>query len=227
MHRSISLNSKDSTGPDPEQNRQLAQVIADAKVANVPKDIITRNIEKATASSTEDYKESTFEFYGHGGVGILVNVLTDNDNRASADVNLVAKKNSLKTAAANSVKFKFSKKARIDVAKVIDEEQLMEICLESGVDDYDLRTAVDGCPLNPSEEGKSVVYVELGEMASLRDSLKAKDFPVEVKLAYVPVDGFVPIGDADFELNLAALAAFEALDDVDSVEHNIDMTGDD
>jgi hypothetical protein len=61
----------------------------------------------------------------------------------------------------------------------------------------------------------------------LRDSLKAKDFPVEVKLAYVPVDGFVPIGDADFELNLAALAAFEALDDVDSVEHNIDMTGDD
>jgi transcriptional/translational regulatory protein YebC/TACO1 len=116
----------------------LAQVIADAKVANVPKDIITRNIEKASAAATADFKESVFEFYGHGGVGLLVNVLTDNDNRANADVNLVAKKNLLKAAAANSVRFKFEKKARLDVAAVLSEDRLMEICLESGVDDYDL-----------------------------------------------------------------------------------------
>mmetsp|Transcript_19154 Transcript_19154/g.27391 ORF Transcript_19154/g.27391 Transcript_19154/m.27391 type:complete len:289 (+) Transcript_19154:12-878(+) len=214
-------------GPDPEQNRQLAQVIADAKVANVPKDIITRNIEKAGAATTVDFKESIFEFYGHGGVGLLINVLTDNDNRAAADVNLVAKKNSLKTAAANSVRFKFNKKARLDISSTIDEDTLMEICLECGVDDYDLRTVVDGCPLNPQDEGKSVVFVELNDMAAMRDALKAKSFPVEVKLAYVPLDGFVAINDEDFDLNLAALNAFEALDDVDSVEHNIDMTGDD
>jgi len=214
-------------GPDPEQNRQLAQVIAEAKVANVPKDIITRNIEKAGAATTVDFKESIFEFYGHGGVGLLINVLTDNDNRAAADVNLVAKKNNLKTAAANSVRFKFNKKARIDISSVINEDTLMEICLECGVDDYDLRTVVDGCPLNPQDEGKSVVFVELNDMAAMRDALKVKSFPVEVKLAYVPLDGFVALNDEDFDLNLAALNAFEALDDVDSVEHNIDMTGDD
>lgn len=65
-------------GPDPSVNRQLAQVIDDAKTAQVPKDIVTRNIEKAKAAATADYKQSVFEFYGFGGVGILVNVLTDN-----------------------------------------------------------------------------------------------------------------------------------------------------
>eukprot|EP01035_Chromulina_nebulosa_P036972 gene36972-49886_t len=168
-------------GADPEQNRQLAQVIADAKVANVPKDIITRNIEKASAAATADFKESVFEFYGHGGVGLLVNVLTDNDNRANADVNLVAKKNLLKAAAANSVRFKFDKKARLDVAAVLDEDRLMEICLESGVDDYDLRTTADGCVLNPDEEGKSVVYVSLADMATMRDALKKESLEVETK----------------------------------------------
>ena len=64
-------------GPDPESNRQLAVVIAEAKAANVPKDVIDRNIEKASAAATADFKESVFEFYGHGGVGILVNVLVN------------------------------------------------------------------------------------------------------------------------------------------------------
>ena len=211
-------------GPDPESNRQLAQVIAEAKTANVPKDIITRNIEKASAAATADYKESVFEFYGHGGVGLLINVLTDNDNRAAADVNLVAKKNLLKPAAANSVKFKFIKRARLDLQSIIDEETLMELCLENGIDDYDLRTVVNGCPLNPQEEGKSVIYVDLKDMAPMRDSLKLKNFELETKLASVPVDGFSVVSDEEFEANLAAIDAFDALDDVDSIEHNIDMT---
>jgi YebC/PmpR family DNA-binding regulatory protein len=214
-------------GTDPISNRQLAQVIEDAKVANVPKDIITRNIEKAGAAATADYKESVFEFYGHGGVGLLVNVLTDNDNRAAADVNLVAKKNSLKSASTNSVAFKFAKKARIDVQSVVDENLLMELCLESGVDDYELRTEVNGCPLNPAEDGKCVIYVDPKDMAIVRDGLREKGLHLETKLANVPLDGFVDISDEDFEANLVAIAAFDALDDVDSVEHNIDMTDND
>ena len=141
----------------------------------VPKDIISRNIEKASAAATADFKESVFEFYGHGGVGLLINVLTDNDNRAAADVNLVAKKNLLKPAAANSVKFKFAKKARLDLQTVIDEETLMEICLENGIDDYDLRSTGDGCPLNPEEEGKSVIFVDLKDMAAVMNIIMQFD----------------------------------------------------
>ena len=117
-------------GADPDKNRALGQVMADAKVANVPKDVVTRNIEKASAAATADFKSSVFEFYGHGGCGLIVNVLTDNDNRAAADVNLVAKKQALKNAAMNSVLFKFDTKARLNLQKAIEEDQLMEVCLE-------------------------------------------------------------------------------------------------
>ncbi len=210
--------------PDPEVNRLLGQVISDAKAAQVPKDIINRNIEKASSATSADYKQSVFEFYGHGGVGLLVNVLTDNDNRASADVNLVAKKNNLKSAAMNSVKFKFDMKARLNLNVIISEDELMEMCLECGVDDYILNTKVDGNILTPSEEGKSVILVELKDMAPLRDLLRDKKFEVETSIAAVPKEGLMSVSDEDFALNLAAIEAFENLDDVDSIEHNMDLT---
>lgn len=150
-------------------------------------------------------------------------MLTDNDNRAASDVNLVAKKNALKSAAMNSVKFKFNKKARIDVTTLIDEEFLMELCLENQIDDYELRTTVDGCVLSPQEENHCVIYVDLKDMAVLRDVLRSKNYQLETKLASIPNDGFISVSDEDFDLNMTALDAFEALDDVDIIEHNIDM----
>lgn len=209
-------------GPDPEVNRQLGQVISDAKAAQVPKDIIQRNIEKASTTKS-DYKQSVFEFYGYGGVGFLVNVLTDNDNRASAEVNLAAKKNNLKSAASNSVKFKFDMKAKIEINAIITEDELMELCLEVGVDDYLLKTEIDGCLSSPSDENKSVIYVDLKDMGALRDILRTKGRTVETSIAALPKEGFVALSDEDFDLNMNAIDSFEALDDVDSIEHNIDL----
>lgn len=211
-------------GPDPDVNRALAGVIADAKVANVPNDVIKRNIEKASAATTADYRESLFEFVGPGGVGLLVNVLTDNDNRAASDVNLVGKKALLKPGSKGSVSFNFVKKSKLSVSSVIDEEKLMNLCLDAGVDDYDLRTVIDGNPNNPSEEGRCVVYVDMKDMAALRDALRGAGFQLETSICNLPKDGSIALSDADFEANLAAIDAFDALDDVDSVEHNIDMT---
>lgn len=219
------INAVRGGGPDPEQNRMLAQVIAEAVRKNVPKDIIKRNIDKASEQKV-DYKESIFEFYGFGGVSLLVNVLTDNDNRAAADVNLVAKKQNLKAASAGSALFNFERKSRLDVSKALEEDALMEMCLELGVDDYDLRTEVNGCPLNPSEEGKCVVYVQGSDMAVLRDHLRSLGMDVDTSIAAVPKAGFMSVSDEDFDLNMAAIDAFEALDDVDSVEHNVDMASD-
>lgn len=97
-------------GPDPLQNSLLASIIEDAREAAVPKDVITRNIEKGSSTTTANFKEALFEFYGHGGVGLLVNVLTDNDNRAAKDIFAVAGRNNLKQAASGSVAFNFAKK---------------------------------------------------------------------------------------------------------------------
>lgn len=212
-----------AAGPDPDSNRLLAQVMSEAKVANVPKDIITRNIEKASSASAADIKESVFEFYGHGGIGLLVTVLTDNDNRASADVQLVAKKHNLKIAAMNAVKFKFDKKARINVPTKLTEEDVVELCLENGIDDYDLRAEADGHVLSPETEGHTSLLVPLKDMAAMRNALLIRKYEVECKLAAVPVNGYVSVNDAEFEANMQAIDAFDALDDVDFVEHNIDL----
>jgi len=67
------------------------------------------------------------------------------------------------------------------------------------------------------------VYVDLKDMATLRDALRAKNLQVVTRLVSVPMEGFVSVNDEDFDSNVAAIDAFEALDDVDTVEHNIDM----
>jgi len=97
-------------GPDPSQNSLLASIVQDARDAAVPKDVIARNIEKGLSNTTANYKESLFEFYGHGGVGLLVNVLTDNDNRAAKEIFATASRNNLKPATSGSVSFNFMKK---------------------------------------------------------------------------------------------------------------------
>lgn len=118
-------------GSDMASNRQLVSVISEAKAANVPNDVINRNVDKAASADTADFKESTFEYYGHGGVGLIVNAVTDNGNRAANDVHLVAKKNELKSGSGGSVTFNFDKKARIDVkGKVLQEDTLLEMCME-------------------------------------------------------------------------------------------------
>jgi len=194
------------------------------KAAQVPKDIISRNIEKASASASADFKESLFEFYGHGGVGILVNVLTDNDNRAAASVNLVAKKNNLKPASMGSVSFGFDKKAKFDVIASLEEDRVLELCLEGGVDDFSLLTTVDGSSLSPKEEGRSVVLVNVQDMSNMREALRSQDLAFETSIVNVPKAGFSKLSDEDFDLNMTAIDAFEDLDDVDAVHHNIDTS---
>src|SRR3990167_5846688 len=68
-------------GPDPKTNAKLRLVLQKAKIANLPLDSIERNIKKATSSEQADFTEMSYELYGHGGVGIIVDVMTDNKNR--------------------------------------------------------------------------------------------------------------------------------------------------
>ena len=212
-------------GPDPVSNTALERVLKEAKAANVPNDVVKRNIDKASSADTADFKEATFEYYGHGGVGLIVNVNTDNNNRATNDVNLVAKKNELKSATMGSVTFNFDQKARIDIkGKVLSEDELLEICLENGVDDYMLATECDGGLSSPREEGDSTIYVEREDMSALRDALLASQLELTTSLMYVPKAGFMDVNDEEFDINMKAIDAFEALDDVDSVHHNINMT---
>ena len=84
---------KEGGGADPVANTQLAKVLADAARLSVPRDLVERNIKRATDTSQADFMELTYEAYGAGGVGIVIEVLSDNVNRAAADTKAAINKN--------------------------------------------------------------------------------------------------------------------------------------
>ncbi|NGX61074.1 MAG: putative transcriptional regulatory protein, partial [Chlamydiae bacterium] len=79
-------------GPDPKSNARLRLAIQKAKQANVPNDNIDRNIKKASSADQADFEAITYEIYGHGGIGILVEALTDNKNRTVSDMRIATNK---------------------------------------------------------------------------------------------------------------------------------------
>jgi len=96
-------------GPDPKANTRLRLALEKAKASNVPKEIIERNIKKASSSDQADYHEMTYELYGHGGVGILVEIMTDNKNRTASDMRIATNKRGGSIASPGSVAFSLLK----------------------------------------------------------------------------------------------------------------------
>ena len=124
-------------GGDPDGNPRLRSAVLAAKAENMPADNIKRAIQRGTGElEGVNYDEITFEGYGPGGVAIIVEVLTDNRNRAVSEIRHAFSKNGGNLGESGSVRFMFSKKGLIAVEKsAADEEQLMNIVLENGGDD--------------------------------------------------------------------------------------------
>jgi len=124
-------------GKDPDSNARLRAAIAAAKAENMPKENIERGIKKGTGElEGSTYEEATYEGYGPGGVAVLVEVLTDNKNRAVAEVRHVFERHGGSLGAAGCVAWMFSQKGLIVLPKEqTDEEKLFEVALEAGAED--------------------------------------------------------------------------------------------
>jgi YebC/PmpR family DNA-binding regulatory protein len=124
-------------GGDPDGNPRLRTAISAAKAENMPKDNIERAIKKGTGElEGVSYEEASYEGYGPGGVAVLVDCLTDNRNRAVADVKHLFERNGGTLGEPGCVAWMFKQKGLIvfDMDKV-DEEQLLELALEAGAED--------------------------------------------------------------------------------------------
>jgi len=99
---------------------------------------INRAIKRASEAATGDFSESTFEAYGLGGASFVINVLSDNANRATADVKSAVGKNNGKMAESGSVLFMYDRKGKIVVPAALDEEALLEAAIEAGCEDMEL-----------------------------------------------------------------------------------------
>jgi YebC/PmpR family DNA-binding regulatory protein len=124
-------------GKDPDSNARLRAAIAAAKAENMPKENIERGIKKGTGElEGSTYEEATYEGYGPGGVAVLVEVLTDNRNRAVAEVRHVFERHGGSLGAAGCVAWMFSQKGLIVLPKEqTDEEKLFDVALEAGAED--------------------------------------------------------------------------------------------
>jgi len=209
-----------ASGDDPSINRQLAAVMAEANALNVPKDVVNKNIKRAMDTDTANYDELTYEGYGHGGVGLIVNVLSDNKNRAVEMVTTALKKEGCKVAASGSVAFNFARKGRIAINDALDEEALLELAIEGGCDgDVELQEPdVEG--RGDSEDVKCVALTEVTELGLLQGALQEAGHSCSSELVNMPMT-YVDCSAEDEEANYKVIDRLEEIDDVSSVEHNM------
>ena len=134
--KEITIAAK-SGGGDPDGNPRLRTAILAAKAENMPADNIKRAIQRGTGELEGlSYEEITYEGYGPGGVALIVDVLTDNKNRAVSEIRHAFSKNGGNLGAEGAVSWMFTKKGVVSLDKdAASEDKLMEIVIESGAED--------------------------------------------------------------------------------------------
>ena len=157
-------------GGDPDANPRLRTAIAAAKSENMPKDNIDRAIKKGTGElEGVSYEESIYEGYGPGGAAVLIESLTDNKNRAVADIRNIFNKSGGSLGENGCVAWMFNKKGYIAVEnKSVDEDTLMETALEAGAEDlrednsnFEVITAPEDFEaVKAAIEKASIIYIE-------------------------------------------------------------------
>src|SRR5580692_2481606 len=161
LSRDITLAAKQGL-PDPTANARLRLAIAAARAESMPKDNIDRAIKKAMGGETDNYEDIRYEGFGPGGVGLIVEVLTDNRNRAASNVRTVFGKNGGNMGEAGSVAFMFDRVGQIVYPPSAgSEDKVMEAAIEAGAEDVE------------SDEDGHTVYTAFESQAEVLDALTA------------------------------------------------------
>lgn len=137
LAKEISIAAK-IAGGDPGMNPRLRMVLLKCRAANMPADNIERAIKKGTGGGgATNYEDLTYEIYGPNGVAILLEVSTDNRNRTAAEIRSVVTKHGGAIATPGSVSRLFQRKGQIIVSRgAANEDELMELALEAGAEDF-------------------------------------------------------------------------------------------
>lgn len=199
-------------GPDPKSNPRLRLAIQKAKEANVPNDNVDRNIKKASSPDQADFVTVFYEIYGHGGVGLIVEAMTDNKNRTASDMRIATNKRGGTIAQPGAVAFNFDRKGVIQLkGNGKSEEQLFQAAIDAGAEDFE---AVDE---------SFVVTTDPLELYAVKDKLDAAGIAsTEAEISMIPKT-LVACDDEMRQANLLLIEWLEELDDVNAVYHNMDI----
>jgi YebC/PmpR family DNA-binding regulatory protein len=199
-------------GGDPKSNARLRLIIQKAKAVNMPHENIERNIKKASKQDTQAYEECLYELYGHGGVGILVEALTDNKNRLLSELRVAINKKGGTIAAPGSVSFNFDKQGVIHIKESPQrQEELFNACIESGASDFDIA------------EGEFIILTPPERIHEIKSRLEEIVGPIKDYEVQMIPKNLVACDKEALEKNNALIDFLEELDDVDNVYTNMDF----
>jgi YebC/PmpR family DNA-binding regulatory protein len=200
-------------GPDPNANPRLFRAMAAGRAINMPKDNIQRAIDKGGGAGSESLDEIRYEGFGPGGVGIIVECLSDNRNRTAGDVRAAFAKNGGNLGETNSVSFAWKKLGEVRYPlTAAGEDAMLEAAIDAGADD---------CTV---EGEQHVINCEVNALVSVSQAL-AKKFgdPVSAKFVW-RTDIAIPIEGEPAEQLLKLIDYLDDLDDVQDVYSNEEIS---
>ena len=210
--RELAVAAKNN--PNPDTNSKLADVIAKAKAANMPNENINRSIAKAAGElGDKDYKELTYEGYGIAGSAVIINTLTDNVNRTAGDIRSTMSKCGGQMGNNGCVSYMFDSKGVIVIERTValDEDTMMEYCLEAEADDFVAQDDVYEIYTAPEQFSAVRKYFEDKKVTFLEAAIKM------IPQNYITLDG------DKLETFKKMLDKLEELDDVQDVYHNVEF----
>ncbi len=213
LARQIEVAAK--SGGDVDANPTLRTAVQKAKAARMTNDAIDRAIKRGTGESGDDvnYETIMYEGYAPGGVALMIDVLTDNRNRISAEVRQIFTKLGGSMAEPGAVGWQFARKGQIVTVDGVDEDEVMLAALEAGADDIVVQGGGFRITTDPS-----VVY----EVKSALDEAGIETISADSPLVS---ENLVPVTDpGDAKAVLRIMEALEDNDDVQDVFSNFDIS---
>ncbi|MDO8802689.1 YebC/PmpR family DNA-binding transcriptional regulator [Phenylobacterium sp.] len=215
LSREITVAAKSGL-PDPTMNARLRLAVANAKAESMPKDNIDRAIKKGAGGDAESYDEVRYEGFGPGGVALIVEGLTDNRNRAAANIRSTFSKNGGNMGATGSVAFMFDRLGQIVYpAKVGSEDKVMEAAIEAGAEDVE------------SDEETHTIFTAYESFAEVAAALEASLGEAKSTKIIWRAKGGTPISGDPVGTLMKLLDALEDDDDVQSVYGDYEISDED
>jgi YebC/PmpR family DNA-binding regulatory protein len=198
--------------PDPSMNPRLRTAVQAARAQNMPKDNIERAIKKSQEAGGANYEEVRYEGFGAGGVGIIVEALTDNRNRTASEVRSIFTKFGGNLGETGAVSFNFEKLGAIEFdAGRATSDAMLEAAIDAGAEDCE-----------SSEEGH-VVYCHPDQLHQIAKALEATfGEPRSQRILWRP-KSTVPADEENGQRLLRMIEALEDLDDVQNVYANFEI----
>lgn len=214
LMREVSMAAREGL-PDPAANPRLRLAIQNAKGANIPKDTITRAIEKASGKESTAYVEPTYEGYGPGGVAIFVECATDNLNRTVQDVRMVFNKYGGNLGTNGSLAFLFERMGIfiIPADNRAEDDFILEL-IDAGANDVELA------------DDKFIASVSFENFGEFQRKLEQLGVEAEnATLQRIPHETVI-LDEETARKALKLIESLEDLDDVQEVFHNLELSED-